>query len=183
MKINTLLFLSLAGITLTAGVVRPLACLVSAPEVAVIDSVLPAAGPLRHLSAATGGRVWEVYVQAGSPVKRGQLVAKVAVPLHTVAQQQAETEVQQAHLHHAQLLNAAPGQVSAEALEQARQRVAASSRQLAAIPRQLSFIYIQAPTDGIVAASPTRTGTYVAGADTVVSIRVAATPAFGIATN
>lgn len=149
---------------------------------AVVTPVL-VAGPLRHLPAASAGRVWEVYVQTGSVVKRGQLLAKVAVPLHSASQQQAEAALYRALQLEEQLTHTAPGKQSAAAVTQARQRVAVIRQRLAAMPRQLAFVYVQAPANGTVVRLPVNTGTYVSDSTTVVSMGVTPPPTEGVAQN
>ncbi|MBO0359382.1 efflux RND transporter periplasmic adaptor subunit [Hymenobacter sp. BT186] len=141
------------------------------------------AGPLRHLPATSAGRVWEMYVQTGSVVKRGQLLAKVAVPLHTVSQQQAEVELRQALHLQEQLNNAAPYEKTEVAIAQTRQRIAAIRQRLAAMPRQLTFVYVQAPANGTVVRLPVNTGTYVADSTTLISLGVTPPPTEGVAQN
>lgn len=183
MKPRSLLFLVLIAVVLVAGGVRLRACALAATEAkAPATPAFLAAGPLRHLSAASAGRVWEVYVQPGSVVKRGQLLAKVAVPLHSVAQQQAERELAQAEQRHAQLLGAAPGSVSGAVLKQARQRVATVRQRLAAAPRHLAFVYVQAPAAGTVARLPVHMGAYVSDSTTIVSMGPAPAATLGMAT-
>jgi multidrug resistance efflux pump len=124
-----------------------------------------------------------MYVQTGSVVKRGQLLAKVAVPLHSASQQQVEVELRHALHLEDQLRHAAPNKETAAAVEQVRQRVATIRQRLAAMPRQLTFVYVQAPANGTVVRLPVNTGTYVADSTTIVSLGVTPLPTEGVAQN
>lgn len=182
MKTKTLLLISILGVILATGAILSQGCPRIVPEGKVLASP-PVAGPLRHLPAAATGRVWEVYVQSGSQVKRGQVLAKLLVPLHTVGQQQAEKELQQAKQQYKQLLSANPNQVSAQALEQTRLQLVAAQQKMASAPKQVTFVFIQAPADGVVARIPASAGTYVSDSSTVISIGSAPISTFEVADN
>ncbi|MBC8084355.1 MAG: hypothetical protein H7Z21_14220, partial [Hymenobacter sp.] len=53
-------------------------------------------------------------------------------------------------------------------------RVVAAGQRLAEAPRQLAFVFVQAPVAGIVARPPAPTGTYVSDSTTVAVLGVAA---------
>lgn len=182
MKTKTLFFVSLTGVTLAAGAILSQGCPRIATE-AEVPTPTAVAGPLRHLPAATVGRVWEVYVQTGSRVKRGQVLAKLVAPLHTVGQQQAETDVQSTKQRYSQLLSAESGQVSAQVLAQAREQLVAANLKLAGAPKQVTFVFLQAPVDGVVARVPAPAGTYVSDSSTVVSLGSARAATFEVADN
>ncbi|UOQ65456.1 efflux RND transporter periplasmic adaptor subunit [Hymenobacter volaticus] len=182
MKTKTLFLLSILGVILATGAILTQGC----PRIVTEGKELtssPVTGPLRHLPAATTGRVWEVYVQSGSQVKRGQVLAKLLVPLHTVGQQQAEKELRQAKKQYDQLLSAVPNQVSAQALEQARQQLVAAQQKAASAPKQVTFVFIQAPANGVVARVPAPAGTYVSDSSTVISLGSASISSFEVADN
>lgn len=176
-------WLGLAAVSGILGVGLGIGCLrpwVLAAETQAVDVPALVAGPLRHVPAAQAGRVWEVYVQPGSMVKRGQLLAKVAVPLHSASQQQLEIELRRAE--QVQRATAISGHDTTTAAL-AYQRVAALRQRLAAVPRQLAFVYVQAPATGTVVRLPVATGTYVADSTTLVSLSVAPSLTGGMAQN
>ncbi|WP_169515039.1 efflux RND transporter periplasmic adaptor subunit [Hymenobacter norwichensis] len=167
------------GLVLSVGWLRPWP--LAATTEMVVAPVL-VAGPLRHLPAASAGRVWELYVQPGSVVKRGQLLAKVAVPLRSAAQQQLEAQLRQALQRQGQLPAARSGNDSV-VIRQANQQVAAIRQRLSAMPRQLTFVYVQAPANGTVVRLPVNTGSYIADSTTVISLGVAPPLTEGVAQN
>lgn len=182
MKTKTLFLISLLSVILAAGAILSQGC----PRIASEEKVLASpsfTGPVRHLPAAATGRVWEVYVQSGSRVKRGQVLAKLLVPLHTVSQQQAEQEFQQAKQQYSQLLGANPKQVSVQALEQTSKQLEAAQQKIASAPKQVTFVFVQAPADGVVARVPAPTGTYVSDSSTVISLGSAPVSTFEVADN
>lgn len=183
MKGKSLLWLAAVSgaIALVLGAVWLRLWPLAATTETVVTPVL-VAGPLRHLPAASAGRVWELYVQTGSVVKRGQLLAKVAVPLHTAGQQQLEGQLRRALQRQQQLRGTRSANDSA-AVQQVRQQVAAFRQRLGAMPRQLTFVYVQAPANGTVVRLPATTGSYVADSTTIVSLGVAPSPTEGVAQN
>ncbi|WP_375437939.1 efflux RND transporter periplasmic adaptor subunit [uncultured Hymenobacter sp.] len=182
MKTRTLFLVSLTGVTLAAGAILSQGCPRVTAEVEMLAPT-PVVGPLRHLPAATVGRVWTVYVQSGSHIKRGQVLAKLLVPLHTVSQQQAENEFQRAKQHYSQLLGTKPELVPTQAVEQAYKQMVAARQKLATAPKLVTFVFIQAPVDGVVARIPAPAGSYVTDSSTIVSIGSASTSPFEVADN
>ncbi|GAA4381068.1 biotin/lipoyl-binding protein [Hymenobacter koreensis] len=114
---------------------------------------------LHRLHAATAAHVWEVYVQEGSHVTRGQVLAKLAVPLNTVARQQAQANVAKAQQQLTAL--AATANPDAALVAQAQQRVTEAGARLAGTPKQVTFAFVQAPADGIIVGQPVAAGTRV----------------------
>jgi multidrug resistance efflux pump len=114
---------------------------------------------LHRLHAAVPARLWEVYVHEGTSVTRGQVLAKLAVPLNSLERQRAQAEVEKATREHAALL-ATPGG-DAAALEQGRQRVARANQQLSNTPRQMTFVFVQASASGTIVSLPVLTGSHV----------------------
>lgn len=128
---------------------------------------VPAAGRLHRVAAAHAGRVWEVYAAPGAPVQRGALLAKLAVPLHSVAQQQREAELRQAQTRRAQLL---AQHASAPLLAHADRQLAAVTRRVADVPAQYTFVFVTAPASGTVAGQVAGPGQYLTDSSTVAVI-------------
>lgn len=182
MKTKTLFVVSLLGIILATGAILSQGCPHVPNEVGIMAPI-PISGPLRHVPAAAAGRVWEVYVPSGSQIKRGQVLAKLMVPLHTVSLQQAEREFQHIQQRYNQQLGDKSGQISSQVLEQTRKQLATARQTVASVPKQVTFVFIQAPVDGIVARVPAPSGTYVSDSSTVISIGTASASTFEVADN
>jgi multidrug efflux pump subunit AcrA (membrane-fusion protein) len=148
----------------------------SAPDAATLTAYLeqpapaprpaPAATATVAVPATAAGRVWEVYFLEGQRVRKGQLLLKVAQKLvsadHRRLQQQLARQ-QQAAAALAARQPAAPAAELAAALALA----AATQQQLAQLPAQLSFLFVTAPSDGIVARRTVAAGDYLALGATV----------------
>ncbi|WP_082455537.1 efflux RND transporter periplasmic adaptor subunit [Hymenobacter sp. AT01-02] len=116
--------------------------------------------PGRPVEAAQAGRVWEVYVAPGQRVRKGDMLAKLAQPLHTLEQQRLQGLLAQQQRAHAALLAQQPA-ASAAAVAAAHQKIQALRLQLAQAPQALTFVFVTAPEDGLITTRPVAPGDYL----------------------
>jgi multidrug resistance efflux pump len=105
-----------------------------------------------------------VYVKPGDVVQRGQLLAKVAIPLYSLERQTREAQFQRRKQHYSALVQM---QASATALAQARRELVEAGHWVAGAPKVYSFEFITAPTNGTVQRHPSRSGQYLTDSSTV----------------
>lgn len=106
------------------------------------------------------GRVWEVYFSVGQHVRKGQVLVKVTEKLRTAEQQRLQLLLEQRQQAYTALAARQPA-APAAALAEAETRVAVTRQQLADSPAQLSFLFVTAPQDGIVATRTVAPGDYL----------------------
>lgn len=134
---------------------------------AYLSAPQPAAQPAPAgvpVPATVAGRVWEVYFTEGQRVRQGQLLLKVAQQLvsaehHRLQQLLGRQQQQQATL--------TARQPAAAELAAAAARVATTTRQLAALPKQLSFLFVTAPHDGVMVRRSVVSGDYLSVGTTI----------------
>jgi biotin carboxyl carrier protein len=176
--ITTLLFV-LFTLTTSVGRTHRPAVVAAATAPAAPGGWAP--GQLHRVRTPQAGRLWEVYVQPGEVVQRGQLLAKVAIPLHSLEQQAREAQFQRRQQHYRALVQR---QAPAAALTRARRELVEAGHRVAGAPKVYSFAFITAPTSGTVQRQPTRPGQYLTDSSTVallVAPRPAASPPPGLA--
>ena len=127
------------------------------------------AGEGRIVVAGQGGRVHEVYAQAGQQVRQGQILVKTLLKTASVAQQQLSRRLSQQQLAYAALRAQQPAADPA-ALAEARQQLDATRQQLARLVPMLSFGFITAPADGLVTQALTRPGDQLTPTSAVVRL-------------
>lgn len=159
------LFLSLLTLTDSAGLSR---------RPAVAPTVLPAQlamyqenVELHSVRVAKAGRLWEVYVKNGDTVRKGQLLAKVAIPLHSLEKQQREAQFHNLKQRYSFLVEQ---NAPAAALAQARQALVEAGHQVASAPKLYSFEFITATTSGTVQGRSVQPGQYLTDSSTVAVI-------------
>lgn len=135
----------------------------------------PTAAPLPSASVGTAvpaqvaGRVWEVYFSVGQHVRKGQVLVKVTEKLRTAEQQRLQVLLNQRQQAYTALTAQRPA-ATAAALTAAENLVSVARQRLAASPSQLSFLFVTAPQDGIVATRTVAPGDYLAPGTTVATL-------------
>ncbi|QNH62411.1 efflux RND transporter periplasmic adaptor subunit [Hymenobacter sediminicola] len=138
------------------------------------EAPLPSAAPGTAVPANIAGRVWEVYFSAGQRVRKGQVLVKVTEKLRTAEQHRLQLLLAQQQQAYTVLAAQRPA-ASANALAAAQDLVSGTQKKLAEAPAQLSFLFVTAPQDGIVATRTVAPGDYLAPATIVATL--AAPPA------
>lgn len=123
--------------------------------------------------ARQAGRVWEVYVGPGQRVRKGDVLAKLAQPLHTLEQQRLQGLVAQQQKTYAALRTQQPAPA---ALAAARQQLLVLRQQLAQAPQALTFVFVTAPEDGLITSRPVAPGDYLPADATVLLYQSGAAP-------
>ena len=119
------------------------------------------------MRAARAGRVWEVYAISGEQVQRGQLLAKIAIPLRSVEKQQREAEFQRVKHEYALLIKKNAPQAE---LAQARLRLAEAGHRLVEAPALYTFVFVEAASSGTITGPAVRPGQYLTDSSTVAVI-------------
>ncbi|MBC6699918.1 efflux RND transporter periplasmic adaptor subunit [Hymenobacter puniceus] len=110
--------------------------------------------------ATVAGRVWEVYFTEGQRVRQGQLLLKVAQKFVSAERQRLQQLLARQQHTQRSLQEHVPA-ASAPELAAADALVAATERQLAALPTQLNFQFVTAPHDGVMVSRLVAPGEYL----------------------
>lgn len=108
---------------------------------------VPAAG--QPVLAGQTGKVHEVYFHEGQHVRPGQVLLKVVERLPSVIQQQLQARLNRQQEALAVLQQQVPAANTAELLA-AQQQLTATRQLLARQVPMLSFVFVTAPTEGII---------------------------------
>jgi multidrug resistance efflux pump len=125
--------------------------------------------PTTAVRSTVSGRVWEVYFRAGQRVRKGQLLLKVAEKLHTVEQRRLNGLLDQQQRAYDALVAQRPA-APTTTLAAAQERLSATRQQLAQTPAQLSFLFVMAPQDVVVATRTVAPGDYLTTANTIATL-------------
>lgn len=107
----------------------------------------PAAG--QPVPARQTGKVYEVYFHEGQHVRQGQVLLKVVERLPSVPQQQLQLRLLRQQRAYQALVQQVPAATAAE-LAAANQQLTATRQLLARQVPMLSFVFVTAPTEGII---------------------------------
>jgi len=108
---------------------------------------VPAAG--QPVLARQTGKVHEVYFHEGQHVRQGQVLLKVVERLPSVQQQQLQLRLLRQQRTYQALTQQVPAATAAE-LAAANQQLTATRQLLARQIPMLSFVFVTAPTEGII---------------------------------
>jgi|GEM_PF-5693306 len=130
---------------------------------------LKPAAPATPVQSTVAGRVWEVYFSEGQRVRKGQLLLKVTEKIRSAEQRRLDVLLSQ-HQHAYDTLAAQQPAASTKALATAWEQLAATQKQLAQAPAQLSFLFVTAPQDGIIASRTVAPGDYLTTSTTIATL-------------
>jgi RND family efflux transporter MFP subunit len=103
------------------------------------------------LGAKVSGYVSELFVDIGTRVVAGQVLARIAVPEMVAAKSARSAEVEALQSEHDRVaMLVERGSLTQRALDESANRVAAAQAELREIEEQLRYATIDAPFDGIV---------------------------------